>query len=101
MATIFTDTQAAIEEPGPGQTYALQARKHPEARPNIRSGWRPGNGLEDGSPAGYEGSEWARGAQAAGRGGEGGGGGVGCRGELPLFLLCYFLCSSLVRICLG
>ena len=50
--TIFTDAQAAIrrmasDEPGPGQQYALQARKHiatlRRARPGIviEIRWRP------------------------------------------------------------
>jgi len=52
QVAIYTDAQAAIrrmapEEPGPGQLYALQARKHiaalRRARPNIATGirWYP------------------------------------------------------------
>ena len=41
--TIFTDAQAAIrrmasEEPGPGQQYAIQARKHIAAMHRARPG---------------------------------------------------------------
>jgi hypothetical protein len=41
--TIFTDAQAAIkrtasEEPGPGQRYAIQARKHIAAQRRARPG---------------------------------------------------------------
>jgi len=59
--TIFTDAQAAIrrmasDEPGPSQTYALQARKHVAALRKARPGiiieirWCPAHkGVEGGS----------------------------------------------------
>jgi len=54
--TIFADAQAAIrrmasEEPGPGQVYALQARRHIEIR------WCPAHGAV---PGNEKVGEWAK-----------------------------------------
>ena len=67
-ATIFTDAQAAIrrmasEEPGPGQMYALQARKHIEVlrrdKPDIAIGirWCPAH---KGVTGNEKADEWAK-----------------------------------------
>jgi len=66
--TIFTDAQAAIkrmapEEPGPGQMYVLQTRKHiallRSVRPDItiEIGWRPAH---KGVPGNWKTNEWAK-----------------------------------------
>ena len=68
QVTIFTDAQAAIrimasDEPGPGQVYALQARKHiatlRRARPNITIGirWCPAH---KGVAGKEQADEWAK-----------------------------------------
>jgi len=73
--TIFTDAQAAIrrmasDEPGPGQQYALQARKHiatlRKARPGIviEIRWCPAH---KGIAGNEKGDEWARGCRAGWR----------------------------------
>jgi len=71
--TIFSDAQAAIrrmtsDEPGPGQQYAIQARKHiaalRRARPNItiEIRWCPAH---EGIAGNEKADEWAK--EAAGR----------------------------------
>jgi ribonuclease HI len=66
--TIFTDAQAVIrrmasEEPGPGQMYAIQARKHiatlRRARPDIivEIRWCPAH---QGAPENEKADEWAK-----------------------------------------
>jgi len=68
VVTIFTDAQAAIrrmtsEEPGPGQQYAIAARRHvaslrkarPDARIEIR--WCPAH---KGVPGNKKADEWAK-----------------------------------------
>jgi len=66
--TIFTDAQAAIrrmasEEPGPGQKYALQARKHitvlRKARPDITTEIRWCL-AHKGGPGNEKADEWAK-----------------------------------------
>jgi len=66
--TIFTDPQAAIRrmgsvEPGPGQGYALEARRHVGALRRVRSdirikiGWCP---VHEGVPGNEKKDEWAK-----------------------------------------